>query len=53
MASNEKRVRMAVIAGAVHAMKYKNKNWKATEDEVVKHVTDNTDEILEKIDDPL
>ncbi len=44
---------MAVIAGAVNAIKYKNKNWKATEDEVVKHVTDNIDKILEKIDDPL
>jgi len=53
MDDEEKRLRMAIIAGASHAAKYMKRNWKAEEDEVVKHVTDNVDEILENIDDPL
>lgn len=53
MTSEENRLRMAVIAGAVHAMKYMRKNKKAGEDEIIKHVADNTVNILEKIDDPL
>ncbi len=53
MDDDEKRLRMAVIAGAAHAAKYMRKNWKAEEDEVVQHVTESVDEILDNIDDPL
>ena len=49
----EKRIRMAIIAGAAYAVRYKEKNYKASEDDVIRHVTDNVAEILEKIDDPL
>ena len=50
---DQKRIRMAVIAGAAHATKFKEKNWKATEAEIIQHVSDSVDEILEKIDNPL
>ena len=47
------RMKMAVIAGAAQAASFKEKNWKATEEQVIKHVSDKVDRILEKIDDPL
>ena len=53
MEDEEKRLRMAIIAGASHAVRFKEKNWRASEQEVIQHVTDNVKEILEKIDDPL
>ena len=53
MEDEEKRLQMAVIAGAAHAARFKEKNWKASEQEVIQHVTDNVKEILEKIDNPL
>ena len=53
MEEEEKRLRMAIIAGAAEAARFKEKNWKATEPEVIQHVTERVKEILEKIDDPL
>ncbi len=52
MENEEKRLKMAVIAGAAEAAKFKEKNWKATEEQVVKHVTDKVGEILKQIDNP-
>lgn len=48
----EKRLKMAIIAGAAEALKFKEKNWKATEDEIIRHITGKVDEILDKIDNP-
>ncbi len=39
-------LRMAIIAGAAHAMKYKEKKFKATEQEILQHISDNMDEII-------
>lgn len=47
-----KRLKMAVIAGAAEAAKFKEKNWKASEEEVIRHVTDKVDDILNNIDNP-
>ncbi len=49
---DKKRLKMAIIAGAAEAFKYKEKNWKATEEEVLQHITDNVQAILGNIDDP-
>ena len=46
----QKRVKMAIIAGAAHAIRFKEKNWRASEQEVIKQVSDNIDEILINID---
>jgi len=46
----EKRLKMAIISGASHAIRYKSKKPRATEEEVIKHVTSKVDEILNKID---
>ena len=50
---DKKMVRMAIIAGASHAAEFLKKNRFADADDAVKHVSENIDLILEKIDDPL
>ena len=53
MENEKNRIKMAVISGASNAIRYKEKNPGATEEEVIKHVTKKVDEILKKIDDEL
>ncbi len=53
MAIDEKRIKMAIIAGASHAVAYMRKHRMADEDEVIRHVSQSAHEILERIDDPL
>ncbi len=53
MAVDEKRIKMAIIAGASHAIAYMKKNRFADEDEVIRHVSESANHILDKIDDPL
>jgi hypothetical protein len=53
MDDEERRLRMAVIAGAAQAIRFKEKNPRSQEDEVIRHITEKAKEILEKIDDPL
>lgn len=52
MAREDARLKMAIIAGASRAMKFKEENWKATPEEVLRHVSANMEDILEKIDNP-
>jgi len=40
-----------VISGASHALEFKARNRRATEQQVMQHVTDNAEEILKKIDE--
>ena len=53
MDDEEKRLRMAIIAGAAEAARFKEKNPRAPEEQIIQHVTDKAEEILNKIDDPL
>jgi len=54
MEDEEKRVKkMIAISAAAKAVRYKEKFPKASEEEVIQHISDNADEIIEKIDDPL
>lgn len=46
----DKRTKMAIIAGASHALKYKDRNPNASEAEVLRVVNSEMDSILEKID---
>lgn len=41
---------MAIIAGASRALRYKDKNIRASDEEALRHVVEKTDEILENID---
>jgi hypothetical protein len=51
MEDEDKRLKMAVIAGAAQAYRYKEENPRATEQEVIQHVSDSSNEILENIDE--
>jgi len=51
MSDEEKRLKMAIISGAAHALKYKDENPRANEQEIIRHVTENAEDILEKIDE--
>ncbi|MEK6847469.1 MAG: hypothetical protein AABY16_04860 [Nanoarchaeota archaeon] len=53
MESEDDRLRLAVIAGATHALKYLQKNRKASFDEALRDVVKNTKEILDKIDNSI
>jgi hypothetical protein len=45
----EYKIKMAVIAGASHALKFKEKNLRATDSEVIQHVSANVDQIIQRI----
>jgi hypothetical protein len=45
------KLKMAVISGASNALKFKDKNPNATEQEILQHITDNASEIIAKIED--
>lgn len=47
--SEEYKIKMAVIAGASHALKFKEKNIRATDSEVIQHVSASVDQIIRKI----
>ena len=53
MEQDKKRLKMAIISGASHAIRFKEKSPRASEDEVIRHVTKEVDNILEKIDEDL
>lgn len=44
------RLKIAVISGASHALQYKNKNPKVTDEEILRRITREMNEILGKID---
>ncbi len=53
MADETKQLKMAVIAGASHALKFKDKNWRATEEEVLQYISEHIDEIVAHMDNPI
>ncbi len=51
MAKEDQKIRVAIIAGATQAIKYLEQNKRATHDEALRHVANNTQEILRNIDE--
>ena len=47
---NPSKLKRAVIAGAAEALKFKSRNQKKSDDEVIKHITSNINEIIDNID---
>lgn len=45
------KMKRAVIAGAARALAYRNKNFRATDQEVIKHITENAEEIVSNIEE--
>ena len=50
MKDDERKIKMAVIAGASEAMKYKERNVRATDSEVLQHVTKKVRELVRNIE---
>lgn len=50
MAATKKELKMAIIAGAHHALKYKNENPRQTDEEAIQHVNRYANDIISKID---
>ncbi len=50
MNEEEKRLKIALISGAAHALRFKTENPRASEQEILQYVTLQADKILEKID---
>jgi len=50
MSKQNKDLHLAVIAGATEALNHLNNNRKASHDDALKHVINNADSIIEKID---
>lgn len=44
------KLKMALISGAAHSIRYKELNPWATEEDVIRYVSSNSEKILEKID---
>ncbi len=53
MEEETKKMKMAVISGASSAIRFKELNPRASETEVIQHVTEKVDEIIENIDEEL
>ncbi len=47
------RLKMAIISGASHALEYKEKNPRASTEEIIQHITENAEEIVENIDEEI
>ena len=51
MIKERENIKMAVISGASHALKFRDRHPRATNEETIRHVTEKMDEILEKIEE--
>lgn len=47
---DERKIKMAIIAGASEAMKFKERNLRATDSEVLQHVTQRLRELVRNIE---
>ncbi|MFH1425794.1 MAG: hypothetical protein ABIG28_03665 [archaeon] len=50
MPEGDYKLKMAAISGASHAIRFREKNPRTTEGEVIKHVTEKIEEIISEID---
>ncbi len=50
--TEDNKIKLAVMAGAAHALRYSQKNPRAQEQEILQHISTNIDEILEHVDNP-
>ncbi|MBS3088378.1 hypothetical protein J4402_01210 [Candidatus Pacearchaeota archaeon] len=50
MKEEDYKLKIALISGASEAAKFKSENPYATDEEIIKHVTDNAEKILSEID---
>lgn len=49
MADTNQKIKMALISGAAHALKYKQENPRASDAEIIKRISNEARVILDKI----
>lgn len=50
MSYEKHKLEIAIVSGASHALEYKKKNPNASDEEALRHVTNNAAKILEKME---
>jgi hypothetical protein len=45
----KKMLKMALISGAAHALEFKNKNPRASDEEIIQHVSNESDQMVDKL----
>lgn len=50
MADIKKKLKLALISGAAHALKFKNENRHASDDEIIQQVNRESNAIVNKLD---
>lgn len=50
MEKEDKRLKMAIIAGASHAIRFKERNLRATEEAIIQHIIKEVNNILSQVD---
>lgn len=53
MSEENKRLKMALISGASHAVRYREENPRASEQEVMQYISDLSDDLIEKLDEEI
>lgn len=48
--ASDKRIKMAIISGASHALSYKSRNPRVSDEEVIQHINREISKIADKID---
>jgi adenosine deaminase len=51
MAKERENIKMAVISGASHALKFRDRYPRASNEEAIRHVTEKMKDILKKIEE--
>ncbi len=51
MVKERDNIKMAVISGASHALKFRDRYPRSTNEEAIRHVSEKMDEILSKIEE--
>jgi len=46
----EDKLKMAIISGASHALKYRQENPRSSAEEIIQRITKEADSIIEKLD---
>ena len=50
---DQNRIKMAMIVGAVKAIEFKDQKRMVTKEEIIRYISDNSDEFLSEMDNPL
>lgn len=53
MQEENKRLKMALISGAAHAVRYREEKPHSSEQEIMQYISDLSDELIDKLDEEI